>query len=83
MRKRNKSIRPPRSFSTVLGQEIILVSGLVKFVPVVAYHFCLNFLAIFSQLCTSIIPQPSTKMGMQATASFPAAIHRTWEVVND
>ena len=38
-----------------LGLEIILVSGLVKFVPAVAYHFCLNLPATFSQPRTSII----------------------------
>ena len=44
----------------VLGLEIILVRGLVKLVPAVAYHFCLNLPATFSQPRTSIISGPST-----------------------
>ena len=32
---------------TVLGPKLILVFGLVKFVPAVAYHFCLNLPAEF------------------------------------
>ena len=43
----------------ILGPEIILVRGLVKFVPAVAYHFCLNLLATFSQPRKSIISGPS------------------------
>ena len=43
-----------------MGPEIILVHGLVKLVPAVAYHFCLNLPAIFSQPRTSIISGPST-----------------------
>ena len=43
----------------ILGPEIILVRGLVKLVPAVAYHFCLNLPATFSQPRTSIISGPS------------------------
>ena len=43
----------------VLGGKIILVCGFVTFVPAVAYHFCLNLPATFSQLPTNIIFQPS------------------------
>ena len=45
----------------VLGPEIILVRGLVKLVPAVAYHFCLNLPATFSQPRTSIISGPSSR----------------------
>ena len=45
--------------ATVLGPEIILVRGLVKLVPAVAFNFCLNLAATFSQPCTSIISGPS------------------------
>ena len=43
----------------VLGPEKILVRGLVKLDPAVAYHFCLNLPATFSQPSTSIISGPS------------------------
>ena len=43
----------------ILGPEIIFVRGMVKLVPAVAYHFCLNLPAIFSQPRTSIISGPS------------------------
>ena len=46
--------------SSILGPEIILVRGLVRLVPAVAYHFWLNLLATFSQPCTSIISGPSS-----------------------
>ena len=42
------------------GREIILVCDLVKFVPAVAYHSCLNLPATFSQSRKIIISQPST-----------------------
>ena len=35
--------------NAVLGPEIILVRGLLKLVPAVAYHFCLNLPATFLQ----------------------------------
>ena len=35
----------------ILGREIILVRGLVEFIPAVAYHFCLNL----SQLACNIL----------------------------
>ena len=38
--------------SAILRPEIILVRGLVKFAPAVAYHFCLNLPALFSQVAT-------------------------------
>ena len=51
------------SCGALLGPEMILVCGLVKFVPAVAYHFCLNLPATFSQPRTSIISGPSTEFG--------------------
>ena len=45
----------------VLGLEIILARGLAKFVPAVAYHFCLNLPATF--------PQPHTQV------LFPGPVH--------
>ena len=48
-----------RSCHFILGPEIILVRGLLKLVPAVAYHFCLNLPATFSQPRTSIISGPS------------------------
>ena len=39
----------------ILGPKIILVSGLVKFLHGVAYYFCLNLPATFSQPRASII----------------------------
>ena len=44
----------------ILGPEIIHVNGLVRFVPAVAYHFCLKLPATFSQPRTSINFGPST-----------------------
>ena len=41
------------------GPEIILVLGLVKLVPAVAYHFCLNLPATFLQPRTSNISGPT------------------------
>ena len=46
--------------STVLGPEVTLVCDLVKFVPAVAYHFCLNLPATFSQPCTKKYSQLCT-----------------------
>ena len=46
----------------VLDLEIILVRGLVKLVPAVAYHFGLNLPAAFSQPRTSIISGPSIRL---------------------
>ena len=44
-----------------LQSRIIMpFSGLVNFVPAVAYHFCLNFLAAFSQTENSLIVQLCT-----------------------
>ena len=43
----------------LLCPEIILVCGLEKFVPAVAYHSCLNLPETFSQPRTSIISGPS------------------------
>ena len=57
----------------ILGPEIKHVQGLVKFklVPAVAYRFCLNLPATFSQPRTSIISGPSTcKINFQYTVSF-------------
>ena len=53
--------RPPQTMQNfdALGPEIILVHGLVKFVPAVAYHFFLNLPATFSQPRASIISGPS------------------------
>ena len=45
---------------SVLGLEIILVRGLVKFVPAVAYHSSLNLPVTFSQPRTSNNFGPST-----------------------
>ena len=47
----------------LLGPEIILVRGLVKLDPAVAYHNCLNLPATFSQPRTIIISGPSTEIG--------------------
>ena len=46
----------------LLGQNIILVHGLVKFASAVAYHFCLNLPAPFLQPRTSNISGPSRKV---------------------
>ena len=48
--------------SVLLGPETILVRGLVKLVPALTYHFCLNLPATFSQPRTSIISGPSSSM---------------------
>ena len=48
----------------VLGREIILVSGLLKIVPAVAYHFCLSLPATFLQPRTCIIPQSSCQYSL-------------------
>ena len=42
-----------------LGPKLMLVRGLVKCDPAVAYHFCLSLSATFSQPHTSIIFGPS------------------------
>ena len=44
--------------------ELIAECSLVKFVPAVAFHSCLNLTATFSQLRTSIISGPSIICGM-------------------
>ena len=44
----------------ILSLELILARGFVKFVPGIAYHFCLNWPSTFSQPHTSIISHPST-----------------------
>ena len=46
------------AYRTVLGPEMIMVRGLVKFIPALAYHFCLNLLVTFSQPCKSITSGP-------------------------
>ena len=55
----------------LLGLELILVSGLVKFVPVVACHFCFNLPAAFSQPLSSIISGPSIR---ETLRSFSIAV---------
>ena len=49
-----------------LGPEKILIRGLVKFVPAVAYHYCLNLPATFPQPQTQVFPGPSHIFVFQA-----------------
>ena len=51
---RRKGICHPLTLQIVLGPEIMLVHGLVKFVPAVAYHCCLNLPATCPQRRTGI-----------------------------
>ena len=48
-----------RASFPVLGPKFMLVRVLVKFVPAVTYHFCLNLLVAFSQPRASVIFGPS------------------------
>ena len=57
--RKNNCFPVTNSFFYVLGPEIILVRGLVRLDPAVAYHFCLNLFATFSQPRTRIISGPS------------------------
>ena len=58
------------TMTVVLGPEIILVRGLVRLDPAVAYHCCLNLPATFSQPRTSIISGPSILQSFQHSVMF-------------
>ena len=45
----------PAHFGPALGAKFILVHGLVKFDPAVAYHSCLSLPATLSQPCTKTL----------------------------
>ena len=66
-----KSISLTLGVYLILGREIILVRGLVKFVPVVAYRFCLNLPASFLQPCTSMNFRPSTSQDASDHMNWP------------
>ena len=48
---------PPTATVDLQSREKVLVCGLVKFVPAVAYHFCLNLPGTFSQPRTKTFSQ--------------------------
>ena len=67
----------------IQSREKVLVRGLVKFALAVAYHFCLNLPAIFSQprtktfsqLCTMFFPKHQFK---EASVNFAGKVSLLW-----
>ena len=54
-------LSPPRTIiNSIMGLAKRLWTGLVNFVPAVAYHFCLNFCGQFSQPENDFLAQPWT-----------------------
>ena len=62
----------PVRVNRVLGLNLTYVGGLVKLVPAVAYNFCLNLPASFSQPRASHLQAPSISVPimLQASSSF-------------